>query len=85
MKILLEVFARVLHLSCEGACVFCYDLEDFEYPENESPLTASHLLQTMITLLCEERESEVLHSHRPSSHQNHFLQSPSQIRRVLSC
>ena len=44
MKILIEVFARVLHLSCEGANIFDYDLEDYEYPENESPYTASHFL-----------------------------------------
>ena len=44
MKIPLEVFARVLHLSCESADIYNYDLEDFEYPENESPYTASCLL-----------------------------------------
>jgi len=41
MKIPLEVFARVFHLSCKGANIFHYDLEDFDYPENESPLIAS--------------------------------------------
>ena len=43
-EILIEVFARVLHLSCEGADIYDYDLKDLEYPENESPYTASHLL-----------------------------------------
>jgi len=44
MKIPIEIFSRVLHVSCDGVCIFHYNLEDFEYPENESPFTASRLL-----------------------------------------
>jgi len=44
MKIPFEVFTRVFHLPCEGADIFHYDLEDFDYPENESSLTAFQLL-----------------------------------------
>jgi len=45
MKVPLYVFARILHLSCEGANnIYDFDIEDFDYPENESPYTASHLL-----------------------------------------
>jgi len=44
IKVPLDVFARILHLSCEGPDMYDFDLEDFDYPENESPYTASHLL-----------------------------------------
>jgi len=38
------VFTCILHLSYEGANIYDYDLEDFEYPDNESPYTVSRLL-----------------------------------------
>ena len=44
IKVPLDVFARILHLSCEGAGVYGFDLKDFDYPENKAPYTASHLL-----------------------------------------
>ena len=40
----LNVFACVLHLSCDGVYIYDFDLEDFKYPDNEFPYTTSHLL-----------------------------------------
>jgi len=40
----LEVFSRILHLSCEGTNIFHVDLDDFEFPDDETALTASRLL-----------------------------------------
>jgi len=44
INISLEVLARVLHLLCEGTGIFHFNLEDFEYPVGETPLTAFQLL-----------------------------------------
>jgi len=44
IKIFLEVFARFFLLSCEGVDIFHFDLEDFNYPKDESPLTTTKLL-----------------------------------------
>ena len=40
----LEVFARILHLSCESADIFPFDLDDYEYFDDEIALIASQLL-----------------------------------------
>ena len=40
----LSQFADILHLSSGGADVYTFDLQDFEYPDGESALTASTLL-----------------------------------------
>ena len=44
IKIFLEKFTHLLHLSCEGVDIYNVDLHDFEYPDGESALTASLLL-----------------------------------------
>jgi len=44
IDISLQDFTDLLHLSCEGADVYSFDLHDFEYPAGESALTASTLL-----------------------------------------
>ena len=44
MKIPIRIFARVLHLSCDGADIYDYDLEDFGHSENESPHATSRLV-----------------------------------------
>jgi len=46
MKIPLEVFARILHLSCEGVSIYDHTIEDFDYPDNESTLSVSRLLHS---------------------------------------
>ena len=44
VKISLEKFACLLHLSSEGVDVHNVDLHDFAYPDGETALTASQLL-----------------------------------------
>ena len=44
INISLERFARIFQLSCEGADIFHFGLHDFDYPANETALTASLLL-----------------------------------------
>ena len=44
IDILLEGFAQILNLSCEGVDIFLLDFNDFEFPDGESALTASRLL-----------------------------------------
>ena len=44
INISLEVFARSLHLSCKGIDIFLFDLDDFEYSDDETPLTASQVI-----------------------------------------
>ena len=44
IKIHLEVFARILHLSCESVDIYDHTIADFDYPDNESPFSASRLL-----------------------------------------
>ena len=40
----LEKFARIYHLSCEGADIFHLHFDDFECPHGETALSASRLL-----------------------------------------
>ena len=44
INIFLECFARSFKLSCDGVEIFYSDFYDFEYPDGENALTASHLL-----------------------------------------
>ena len=44
INISLERIARIFKLSCVGVEVFHMDLHDFENPDGENALTASHLL-----------------------------------------
>ena len=44
INISLDKFACLLHLFCEGVDIYNVDLNDFEYPDSESALTASLLL-----------------------------------------
>ena len=44
INISLEIFASILHLPCKGANIFSFDLDDFQYPDGETPLTISLLL-----------------------------------------
>jgi len=44
INISLDKFARLLRLSCEGVDIYNVDLNDFEYPDSESALTAFLLL-----------------------------------------
>ena len=44
INISLDCFAHLLHLSCESVDIYNVDIHDFEYPNDESALTASLLL-----------------------------------------
>ena len=44
INISMDKFAHLLHLSCEGVDIYNVDLNEFEYTDGESALTASLLL-----------------------------------------
>jgi len=67
----LEVFARILHLSCEGVNIFHVALDDFEYPDGETALIASRLLR--------DDEEVKYYTHRSNFSQDCLLQSSSKI------
>ena len=46
IKISLENFACIQHLSCEGVDIHNVDVDDFAYPGGESALTASLLFHS---------------------------------------